>query len=100
MNKPVTSATKEASVCDSCPRAFECGKLTMALTVIEGERQANSPTDERLQEFLETLAATGYAYPDSHRACALVHCPEPVREMTDWAIGILTSRRRGRIQAS
>lgn len=100
MSTTKASVPEKASVCDCCPRAFECGKLTMALAVLEGERRAGNPTDERLYEFLETLAATGYAFPDSHRACSLVHSPDPVRELTDWAIGILKSRRQERSRAS
>jgi hypothetical protein len=95
MSKDAKACAKSGNVCDSCPTAYECGKLRSALVVLESEAAGPEELAEhaRLTGLLE---ASGFAFPDSETACNLSGSRWFVREIVDEVISLLSQRRHQR----
>lgn len=95
MSKDAKACATSGYVCDTCPTAYECGKLRSALTILETEAAGS----EELAEYarlIGLLEASGFAFPDSEAACNLSGSRWFVREIIDEVISLLGQHRHQR----
>lgn len=93
-----------SSVCDRCPSAYECGKLSCALEVLKAEAKSAQTSFGETSYFQvrAILDNAAFKYPESERACLLAGRRSFIQELTKEVIWIMDGRRgeiNGRIRS-
>jgi hypothetical protein len=75
------------SVCDNCPSAFQCGKLSMALAVLKQLAQdADAERKTAIQSFFDKLQTYGFDYQAAIHPCQLAGKQPLVNDLIREAI--------------
>lgn len=95
MSHDAKACATKVNVCDTCPTAYECGKLRSALTILDTEA-AGSEEQVEYARLTGLLEASGFAFPDSDTACNLSGSRWFVREIIAEVISLLGRNRHQR----
>lgn len=83
-SKPAPSHSR----CDHCSQSFECGVLSLALTILQKHiaLENDSLSQAEYNAYLKEIETSGYRYPDSSSRCGLENNREAIRKFVQRAI--------------
>jgi len=84
------ACTHAHSVCGGCESQNECGRLSMALAILEGQGLSDRKKQRQASAIERFLVNCGFGFPWADKVCTLANQPQVVRSLTDKLIALLS----------